>query len=122
MVLVVRAPSSIVIMQEARDLALRRSCLREVGKRSRVFEEFPLDFGRESTPSRDDGRSQTFQDFLVFGGSLINLQICGRLGHPLRAHSFRHSHARIASSRHGSATLVIPPRNSSVVIRLMVGS
>ena len=67
-------------MQEARDLARPGSLWREIGKRSRVFEEFPLDFGRESTPSRDDGRSQTFQDFLVFGGSLINLQICGRLG------------------------------------------
>ena len=34
-------PSAVilVIMQEARDLALRRSCLREVGKRSRVFED-----------------------------------------------------------------------------------
>jgi hypothetical protein len=61
-------------MQEARDLALWRSCLREVRKRSRVFEEFPLDFGRESTPSHDDGRPQTFQNFLVFGGSLINFR------------------------------------------------
>jgi hypothetical protein len=71
-----RRPSTVilVIMQEARDLALRRSCLGEVGKRTRVFKEFPLDFGRESTPSHDDGRSQTFQNFLVFGGSLINLQ------------------------------------------------
>ena len=67
-------------MQEARDLALRRSGLRDVGQRSRVFKEFPLDFGRKRAPSHDDGRSQTFQDFLVFGGSLINLQICGRLG------------------------------------------
>jgi hypothetical protein len=105
-------------MKEARDLALRPSCLREVGKRSRVFEEFPLDFGRESTPSHDDGRSQRFQDFFVFGGSLINLQICRRLGHPLGAHGFRYSHARIALSRHGSATVVTPPGNSSVVIRI----
>ena len=65
-------------MQEARDLALQRGCLREVGEGSRVFEEFPLDFGRESTPSHDDGRSQTFQNFLVVPGSLINLEICRR--------------------------------------------
>jgi hypothetical protein len=55
-------------MQEARDLVFRRSYLREVGQRSRVFEEFPLDFGRKSTPSHDDGRSQTFQNFLVVPG------------------------------------------------------
>ena len=36
---------------------------REIGERSRVFEEFPLDFGRETTPSHDDGRSQIFQNF-----------------------------------------------------------
>jgi hypothetical protein len=57
--------------------------------------------------------SGIFQNFLVFGGSLINLQICRRLGHTL---GFRHSHARIVSSRHGSATLVIPPRNSSGLV------
>jgi hypothetical protein len=44
---------------------------------------------------------------------LINLQICRRLGHPLGAHVIRYSRARIASSKHGSATLVVPPRNSS---------
>jgi hypothetical protein len=40
----------LVIMQEARDLARPGSLWREIGKRSRVFEEFPLDFGRETTP------------------------------------------------------------------------
>jgi hypothetical protein len=40
----------LVIMKEARDLTLPRSCWRETGERSRVFEEFPLDFGRETTP------------------------------------------------------------------------
>ena len=70
----------LMIMQEARDLSLRRSCLREVGERSRVFKEFQLDFGWESIPSHDDGRSQTFQNFLVFGGSLINLQISVTVG------------------------------------------
>jgi hypothetical protein len=54
-----------MVMKKARDLALRRSRLREVGEGSRVIEELPLDLGRESTPSHDDGRSQTFPDFLV---------------------------------------------------------
>jgi hypothetical protein len=31
-----------------------------------------LDFGRESTPSHDDGRSQTFPDFLVLVERLTN--------------------------------------------------
>jgi hypothetical protein len=81
MFLVVRAPSSLVFMQESPDLALWGSCLREIGHRSRVFEEFPLDFSRESTPSHDDGRSQTFQDSLVFAGGLIGLPTCRRVAH-----------------------------------------
>lgn len=53
----------LAIMQEARDLSLQLSRLREVCEGSRVFEEFPLDFGRERTPSYDDRGSQTFQNF-----------------------------------------------------------
>jgi hypothetical protein len=70
----------------------------------------------KSVPSHDDGRSQTFQNLLVLGGSLIKFQNCRRLGHPLGAHVFRYSHARIALSGHGSATLVIPPRDSRGVV------
>jgi hypothetical protein len=112
-------------MQEVRDFVLRRSCLREVGQRSRVFEELALDFGRKNTLSYDDGRSQTFKNFLVVPGSLIKFQICLRLGHPLGAHLLRYSHTRIASSGHGSATLVVPPGNGGRVmaqISLMVFS
>src|SRR4029078_6208042 len=99
----------LVIVQKARDLALRRSCLREVGQRSRVFKEFPLDVGRKSAPSHYEGHSQTFQNLLFLSGDLIKFQNCCRLSHPLGAHVFRYSHARIALSGHGSATLVIPP-------------
>ena len=125
----------VMIMQKARDLSLRRGCLREVGEGSRVFEEFPLDFGRKSAPSHDDGRSQTFQNFPFLRLSLINLQICRRLGHPLGvhalgahalgAHAIRNSRARVASSRYGRATLAVPPRNASglmAYISLMVFS
>jgi hypothetical protein len=62
-----------MIMKKARDLALRRSCLREISEGSRVIEELPLDFGRESTPSHDDGRSQKFHNFLVLVERLTNL-------------------------------------------------
>jgi hypothetical protein len=106
----------LVIMQEARDLVPCRSCLREVGQRSRVFEELPLDFGRKSTPPHDDGRSQTFEDFLVVPGSLIKFQIYLRLSNPLGAHLFRYSHTRIASSGLGGATFVVPPRNGGCVM------
>jgi hypothetical protein len=67
-------------------------------------------------PPHDNGRSERFQNFGVFGGSLINLQMGRRLHHPLGSHVFRHSHARIASSGHESATLVIPPCNSSGIV------
>ena len=120
-------PSAIilVIMQGARDLVLWRSCLRKVGQRSRVFEELPLDFGRKCTPSHDDGRSQTFEDFLVVPGSLIEFQINLRLSIGFGAHLFRYSHTRIASSGLESATFVVPPRNGGCVmahIGLMVFS
>ena len=82
MVLVVRAPSSLCLMQETRDLALRGSCLREIGQRSGVFEEVPLDFGRESTPSHHDCRSETVQNMLVFVGILIDIE-GSRPGPPL---------------------------------------
>jgi hypothetical protein len=114
-----------MIMKKARDLALRRSCLREVGQGSRVIEELPLDFGRKSTPSHDDGRSQTFHNFLVLVERLTNLQNCRRLGHSLGVHVFRYPYARIAPSGHGSATLVVPSLNSNRVaayICLMVFS
>jgi hypothetical protein len=113
----------LMIMKKARDLALRRSCLREVGEGSRVIEELPLDFGRESTPSHDDGRSQTFPDFLVLVERLTNLQNCRRLGHSLGVYVFRYPYARIASSRHKSAALVVPSLNGNRVaayISLMV--
>ena len=69
----------LVIVQKARDLSLRRDGLRAIGEGGRLVEEFPLDFGRETAPSQDDGRSQTFQNFLVLAESPINLQTCRRL-------------------------------------------
>jgi hypothetical protein len=59
-------------MQEARDLSLQLGHLRKVDEGRRVFEEFPSDFGRESTPPHDDGRSQTFKNLLFFGENLIH--------------------------------------------------
>jgi hypothetical protein len=46
----------LVIMQEARNFSLHVIRLLEVGEGCRAFEELALDFGRESTPSHDDGR------------------------------------------------------------------
>ena len=65
----------LMIMQKPRDLSLWRGCPREVGEGSRVFEEFPLDFGRKSAPSHNDGRSQTFEDLLVVPGSGIKFSL-----------------------------------------------
>ena len=36
-----------------------------------MLEELALNFGGESTPSHDDGRSQTFEDELFFGWNSI---------------------------------------------------
>jgi hypothetical protein len=112
-------------MQKACDLSLRRGCLREVGEGSRVFEELPLDFGRKSAPSHDDGGAKTFQNFLFLRLSLIILQICRRLGRPLGVHVIRNSRARIASGGRGGAKLAVPPRNGSglmAYVSLMVFS
>src|SRR5678816_2563325 len=48
----------LVIMQEARNFSLHVIRLLEVGEGCRAFEELALDFGRESTPSHDDGRPE----------------------------------------------------------------
>jgi altronate hydrolase len=58
-------------MQEAGDLSLQLGHFRKVDERRRAFEELPLNFGRESAPSHDDGCSQTFNNLLFFGEKLI---------------------------------------------------
>jgi hypothetical protein len=60
-------------MQEAGDLSLQLGHFRKVDERRRAFEELPLNFGQESAPSHDDGRSQTFNNLLFFGEKLIRL-------------------------------------------------
>jgi hypothetical protein len=85
----------LVIVQEARNLPLQLGRLSEIGEGGSVFEEFALDFGWECAPSHDDGRSQIFQNFLVFGEGLIDLHL--REGR-------------------GGATLVLPPCNRCGVV------
>ena len=77
-----------MVMQKPRDLPLWRGCLPEVGEGGRVLEEFPLDFGRKSAPSHDDGRSQTFQNFSVVPRSRIKFQICGNSASSSKTPSF----------------------------------
>jgi hypothetical protein len=71
----------LTIVQEARDLPLQFDRLPHVGEGSGMFEELALDFGRQRTPSHDDGRAQIFQNFLFFGESPFEFQfIEGRGG------------------------------------------
>jgi hypothetical protein len=62
-------------MQEAGDLSLQLGHFRKFDEGRCVFEELPLDFGRESAPSQNDGRSQPSKDLLFFGEDLIRF-IC----------------------------------------------
>ena len=91
-----------MVVQEARDLPLQLGRLSEIGEGRGVFEKFALDFCGKRAPSHNDGRSQTFENFLVFGESLIDLHVQGR----------------------GGATLILPPcdRRGMVVtwISLMI--
>jgi hypothetical protein len=103
-------------MQEARDLSLPLRSLREVSEGRGVFEELPLDLGRESAPSHDDSSPQTSQNLFVVVESRINLLGRRHSRYLLGASVSRCLCVRFVCEGHGSATLVIPPGDGGGVV------
>ena len=87
-----------MLVKESSNLALQLGCVPQLAHGYGVFKEFTLDICGQVVPLHDDGGAQAPQNTLLFLGERCQ-RVAILLRYPL-----------------GSATLVIPPGDSLVLI------